>query len=65
MFMREYTLRTAWGGVLEFERTLRLEQAIDWSPLVVEVFSLDRVLEAVTFARTVAAGKVLLAMGQN
>jgi 2-desacetyl-2-hydroxyethyl bacteriochlorophyllide A dehydrogenase len=63
MFMREYTLRTAWGGVLEFERTLRLEQAIDWSSLVEEVFPLDRVMEAVTFARTEAAGKVLLSMG--
>jgi threonine dehydrogenase-like Zn-dependent dehydrogenase len=61
MFMREYTLRTSWGGVLEFERTLRLLQAIDWSPMVEEVFSLDRVMDAITHARTAAAGKVLLA----
>jgi hypothetical protein len=60
MFMREYTLRTSWGGVLEFERVLRLERVIDWSPLVGEVYSLDRVMEAITLARTAAAGKVLL-----
>ena len=64
MFMREYTLRTSWGGVLEFERVLRLERVIDWSPLVSEVYSLDHVMEAITLARTAAAGKVLLAMAR-
>ena len=63
MFLREYTLRTAWGGILEFERTIRLEQVIDWSPMVEEVFSLDSVMDAVTCARTAAGGKVLLSMG--
>jgi 2-desacetyl-2-hydroxyethyl bacteriochlorophyllide A dehydrogenase len=62
MFMREYTLRTSWGGIEIFERTLRLEQAIDWSPVVAEVFPLAQVKEAVEYARTVAAGKVLLSI---
>jgi len=62
MFMREYTLRTSWGGILEYERTLRLEQAIDWTPVVQEVYPLERVMDAVTFARTEAGGKVLLQM---
>jgi threonine dehydrogenase-like Zn-dependent dehydrogenase len=60
MFMREYTLRTSWGGLLEYDRTLRLERVIDWSPLVHEVFPLDRAMDAVNYARTLAAGKVLL-----
>jgi threonine dehydrogenase-like Zn-dependent dehydrogenase len=62
MFMREYTLRTSWGGVLEFERTIRLEQAIDWSPMAQELYSLERAMDAVNFSRTQAAGKVLLQM---
>lgn len=62
MFLREYTLRTSWGGVLEYERTIRLEQAIDWKPVVQEQFSLDHVMDAVQFARTQAAGKVILKM---
>jgi threonine dehydrogenase-like Zn-dependent dehydrogenase len=61
MFLREYTLRTSWGGVLEYERTLRLEQAIDWRPVVQEVFPLDEAMAAVHYARTQAAGKVILA----
>ncbi len=61
MFLREYTLRTSWGGVLEYERTLRLEQSIDWSPVVQEVFPLDQAMAAVNYARTEAAGKVILA----
>lgn len=60
MFMREYTLRTSWGGIELFERTIRLEQSIDWSPVVEEIFPLEQVSEAVTYARTAAAGKVLL-----
>lgn len=60
MFMREYTLRTSWGGLLEYDRTLRLEQVIDWSPVVTEVFPLARAMEAVNYARAQAAGKVLL-----
>ncbi|MCL5995856.1 MAG: alcohol dehydrogenase catalytic domain-containing protein [Chloroflexi bacterium] len=60
MFMKEYTLRTSWGGLLEFDRTLRLEQVIDWSPMVQEVFPLERAMDAVNYARTQAAGKVLL-----
>ncbi len=62
MFLREYTLRTSWGGVLEYERAIRLEQAIDWSPVVQERFSLARVMDAIHYARTQAAGKVLLEM---
>jgi threonine dehydrogenase-like Zn-dependent dehydrogenase len=62
MFMREYTLRTSWGGVLEFERTIRLEQAIDWSPMAAEIFPLERAMDAVNYSRTEAAGKVLLRM---
>lgn len=60
MFMREYTLRTSWGGIEIFERTLRLEQAIDWSLMVEEAFPLEQVMDAVHFARKEAAGKVLL-----
>jgi threonine dehydrogenase-like Zn-dependent dehydrogenase len=60
MFMREYTLRTSWGGIELFERTMRLLSIIDWSPAVEEIFSLDQVAEAVHYARTAAAGKVLL-----
>jgi len=60
MFMREYTLRTSWGGIELFERTLRLEQSIDWSPLVEEIYPLDAVGEAIDYARKAAAGKVLL-----
>ncbi|MEZ4865504.1 MAG: alcohol dehydrogenase catalytic domain-containing protein [Caldilineaceae bacterium] len=60
MFMREYTLRTSWGGIELFERTLRLEQSIDWSPMVEEIFPLDQVTDAIAYARTTAAGKVLL-----
>ena len=60
MFMKEYTLRTSWGGLLEFDRTIRLEQVIDWSPMIQEVYPLERALEAVHYARTQAAGKVLL-----
>jgi threonine dehydrogenase-like Zn-dependent dehydrogenase len=60
MFMKEYTLRTSWGGLLEYDRTLRLEQVIDWSPVIEEVFPLDQAMEAVNYARTQAAGKVLL-----
>jgi 2-desacetyl-2-hydroxyethyl bacteriochlorophyllide A dehydrogenase len=63
MFMREYTLRTSWGGIELFERTLRLEQSIDWSPVVAEVFPLAQVNQAVAYARTAAAGKVLLSIG--
>ena len=62
MFMREYTLRTSWGGILEYERTLRMLQAIDWSPVAQEIFPLNQVMDAVTYARTEAAGKVLLSM---
>lgn len=62
MFMREYTLRTSWGGIELFERTIRMEQRIDWSPTVREVFPLAEVSDAVTYARTTAAGKVLLAI---
>lgn len=60
MFMREYTLRTSWGGIELFERTIRLEQSIDWSPLVEEIYPLEQVGEAISYARTAAAGKVLL-----
>lgn len=60
MFMREYTLRTSWGGIELFERTIRLEQSIDWSPVVEEIYPLDQVSEAIHYARTAAAGKVLL-----
>jgi threonine dehydrogenase-like Zn-dependent dehydrogenase len=60
MFMKEYTLRTSWGGLLEFDRTLRLEQVIDWTPVVQEIFPLSRTMEAVDYSRTRAAGKVLL-----
>lgn len=60
MFLREYTLRTSWGGVLEYERAIRLEQAIDWKPVVQEQFPLDQVMDAIQFARTQAAGKVVL-----
>jgi len=60
MFLREYTLRTSWGGVLEYERTIRMEQAIDWTPVVQEQFPLDQVMDAIQFARTQAAGKVIL-----
>lgn len=60
MFMREYTLRTSWGGIELFERTIRLEQAIDWSPVAEEIYDLDDVRQAVHYARTQAAGKVLL-----
>lgn len=62
MFMREYTLRTSWGGIELFERTIRMEQRIDWTPTVTEVFPLDQVSDAVEYARTAAAGKVLLAI---
>jgi 2-desacetyl-2-hydroxyethyl bacteriochlorophyllide A dehydrogenase len=62
MFMREYTLRTSWGGIELFERTLRLEQRIDWSPLVTEIYPLAQVNPALDYARTAAAGKVLLAV---
>ena len=62
MFMREYTLRTSWGGILEYARTLRMLQAIDWSPLAHEVFPLDDVMNAVNYSRKEAAGKVLLSM---
>jgi 2-desacetyl-2-hydroxyethyl bacteriochlorophyllide A dehydrogenase len=62
MFLREYTLRTSWGGIELFERTLRLEQSIDWSPVVEERFPLSQVSEAIHYARTAAAGKVLLAV---
>jgi L-iditol 2-dehydrogenase len=60
MFMKEYTLRTSWGGLLEYDRTIRLEQVIDWSPMVEEIYPLEQAPEAVHFARTQAAGKVLL-----
>lgn len=60
MFMREYTLRTSWGGIELFERTIRLEQSIDWSPMVEEIYPLAQVSEAIAYARTAAAGKVLL-----
>ena len=60
MFMREYTLRTSWGGIELFERTIRLLSVVDWSPTVEEVFPLDQVVRAVEYARTEAAGKVLL-----
>ncbi|HMN29148.1 MAG TPA: alcohol dehydrogenase catalytic domain-containing protein [Caldilineaceae bacterium] len=60
MFMREYTLRTAWGGIEIFERTIRMEQRIDWSPMTEEIFPLAEAAAAVTYARTSAAGKVLL-----
>lgn len=60
MFMREYTLRTSWGGIELFERTMRLEQSIDWSPMVKEIYPLEQVGEAIQYARTAAAGKVLL-----
>jgi len=60
MFMREYTLRTSWGGIELFERTIRLLSAIDWSPVVEERFPLEQVTPAVEYARTAAAGKVLL-----
>ena len=60
MFMREYTLRTSWGGIELFDRTIRLEQSIDWSPMVEEIYPLEQVSEAITYARTAAAGKVLL-----
>ena len=63
MFMREYTLRTSWGGIELFERTLRLEQSIDWSPLVEEIYPLAAVGEAIDYARKAAAGKVLLRVG--
>jgi threonine dehydrogenase-like Zn-dependent dehydrogenase len=60
MFMKEYTLRTSWGGLLEYDRTLRLEQVIDWSPVVREVYPLEQAMQAVNYAHTQAAGKVLL-----
>ena len=60
MFMREYTLRTSWGGSEIFERTIRLLSVVDWSPVVEEIFPLDQVAQAVEYARTAAAGKVLL-----
>jgi len=60
MFMREYTLRTSWGGIEIFERTIRLLSVVDWAPVVEEVFPLDQVVHAVEYARTAAAGKVLL-----
>ncbi|MBX3015172.1 MAG: alcohol dehydrogenase catalytic domain-containing protein [Caldilineaceae bacterium] len=60
MFMREYTLRTSWGGIELFERTIRLEQRIDWSPMAAEIYPLAQVSEAIHAARTTAAGKVLL-----
>ena len=60
MFMREYTLRTAWGGIELFARTIRLLSIIDWSPVVAEVFPLAQVTAAVEYARSAAAGKVLL-----
>lgn len=60
MFMSEYTLRTSWGGIELFERTIRLLSAVDWSPVVAERFPLDEVAQAVEYARTAAAGKVLL-----
>lgn len=60
MFMREYTLRTSWGGIELFERTIRLLSVVDWSPTVEERFPLDQVAQAVAYARTEAAGKVLL-----
>jgi len=60
MFMREYTLRTSWGGIELFARTIRLEQKIDWSPMVEEIFPLDQAHAAVQYARIEAAGKVLL-----
>jgi threonine dehydrogenase-like Zn-dependent dehydrogenase len=62
MFMREYTLRTSWGGIELFERTIRMEQRIDWSPTVAEIFPLAEVSAAIDYARTEAAGKVLLAI---
>jgi threonine dehydrogenase-like Zn-dependent dehydrogenase len=65
MFLREYTLRTSWGGILEYERTVRLEQTIDWSPMAQEVYPLEQVMEAVNYARTQAAGKVLLQMQEG
>jgi threonine dehydrogenase-like Zn-dependent dehydrogenase len=63
MFMREYTLRTSWGGIELFERTLRLEQSIDWSPMVEEIYPLAAVADAIDYARKAAAGKVLLRVG--
>ena len=63
MFMREYTLRTSWGGIELFERTLRLEQSIHWSPMVEEIYPLAEVGEAIDYARKAAAGKVLLQVG--
>jgi len=60
MFMREYSLRTSWGGIELFERTIRLLSVVDWSPVVAEIFPLDQVAQAVEYARTAAAGKVLL-----
>lgn len=65
MFMREYTLRTSWGGIELFERTLRLEQRIDWTPMVTEVFPLHRVGVAIEYALHTAAGKVLLQMNHK
>lgn len=65
MFLREYTLRTSWGGILEYERTVRLEQTIDWSPMAQEIYPLEQVMEAVNHARTEAAGKVLLQMQEE
>lgn len=64
MFMREYTLRTSWGGIELFERTIRLEQKLDWSPMVEEIFPLAEAGAAVHYARTAAAGKVLLQVGK-
>jgi threonine dehydrogenase-like Zn-dependent dehydrogenase len=60
MFTREFTLRTSWGGVLEYERAIRMEQAIEWGPIVQEKFPLGRAMDAVKYARTLAAGKVIL-----
>ena len=62
MFMREYTLRTSWGGILEYERTIRMLQSIDWSLLAHEIFPLADVMNAVNYSRKEAAGKVLLKM---
>src|SRR5690606_21702147 len=57
MFMPEDALRASWGGIELFERTIRTEQRIDWTPTMTEVFPRDQVSDAVEYARTTAAGK--------
>lgn len=60
MFVREYTLRTSWGGVVEYTRSIRLEQAIDLRPAISGIYTLDRLDEALHDAMHTAAGKVML-----